>query len=773
MKDRKNSSLLGHRLKFRWLFLFSLFAGPLPLSFGGQSAVAANNIIQQQKISVTGKVIDNLGEPIIGANVVVQGQTVGTITDIDGVFKLDVPRGAKLLISFIGYSSKTVEVKQSNIEIVLDDDSQMLGEVEVVAYGVQKKVSVTGAISSVKGEELTKTPIGSISNMLSGQMAGLTTVQYSGEPGSDAANIFVRGQATWNQSAPLIQVDGVERSMNDIDPNEIESISILKDASATAVFGVRGANGVVLITTKRGKEGKAKISFTTSSSIIAPTESIKMANSYQYATFYNQINTGDGLNPTFSDEIIQKFKDGSDPVRFPSVDWVDYCLKDMTLQTQHNVNISGGTDRVRYFISAGAYTQGGLFKEFDLPYNLSYQYNRFNYRSNLDIDVTKTTTLSMNIAGNVNNASKPYTGQGSAGMLINMYYSTPFSSPGLVDGKLVNASTDYPDLRMPFTGGSGMGYYGGGFMRTSNNTLNADVQLKQKLDFITKGLSFHIKGSYNSGFTSYTQASASVATYTPVLQEDGTIAYKKYGQNSQLKYEDKDPAKSRDWYMEAALNYAREFGNHHVSALLLYNQSKIYYPSAYSDIPRGMVGIVGRATYDWKNRYMAEFNIGYNGSENYAPGKRFGTFPAGSFGWIVSEEKFWKPIKSVVSFLKFRYTIGLVGNDSFDGNKQRFLYMSDPYVVNNSSLINRGGHGFLFGINNSTVSPAAYENGKNNQDITWEKALKTNLGVDANFLNDRLRTSFDYYHEKRTDIMLSDGTAPSGLGATPPLANPG
>ena len=275
MKDRKNSSLLGHRLKFRWLFLFSLFAGPLPLSFGGQSAVAANNIIQQQKISVTGKVVDNLGEPIIGANVVVQGQTVGTITDIDGVFKLDVPKGAKLLISFIGYSSKTVEVKQSNIEIVLEDDSQMLGEVEVVAYGVQKKVSVTGAISSVKGEELTKTPTGSISN----------TVQYSGEPGSDAANIFVRGQATWNQSAPLIQVDGVERSMNDIDPNEIESISILKDASATAVFGVRGANGVVLITTKRGKEGKAKISFTTSSSIIAPTESIKMANSYQYATF--------------------------------------------------------------------------------------------------------------------------------------------------------------------------------------------------------------------------------------------------------------------------------------------------------------------------------------------------------------------------------------------------------------------------------------------------------------------------------------------------------
>ena len=755
---------MGHRLRFRWLFLFSLFAGPLALPLGGQSAIAANNIAQQQKVSVTGKVVDNLGEPIIGANVVVQGQTVGTITDIDGVFKLDVPKGAKLLISFIGYSSKTVEVKQSNIEIVLDDDSQMLGEVEVVAYGVQKKVSVTGAISSVKGEELTKTPTGSISNMLSGQMAGLTTVQYSGEPGSDAANIFVRGQATWNQSAPLIQVDGVERSMNDIDPNEIESISILKDASATAVFGVRGANGVVLITTKRGKEGKAKISFTTSSSIIAPTESIKMANSYQYATFYNQINTGDGLNPTFSDEIIQKFKDGSDPVRFPSVDWVDYCLKDMTLQTQHNVNISGGTDRVRYFISAGAYTQGGLFKEFDLPYNLSYQYNRFNYRSNLDIDVTKTTTLSMNIAGNVNNASKPYTGQGSAGMLINMYYSTPFSSPGLVDGKLVNASTDYPDLRMPFTGGSGMGYYGGGFMRTSNNTLNADVQLKQKLDFITKGLSFHIKGSYNSGFTSYTQASASVATYTPVLQEDGTIAYKKYGQNSQLKYEDKDPAKSRDWYMEAALNYSRKFGDHNVTGLVLYNQSKRYYPGGtYDDIPSAYVGFVGRATYDYKTRYMAEFNVGYNGSENFAPGKRYGLFPAGSIGWIVSEESFFKPLKKVINYFKVRASVGMVGNDN-NGNN-RFLYLPDAYILNDD--------GYFFGTNAGNKKPGAYEASKSNADVTWEKSVKQNYGIDFSILNEKLNISLDYFKENRRDILSSPDYMPGILGMVLPIMNVG
>lgn len=740
-------------------------------ALGFQSLHAA--VASQQQGVITGTVYDSAGEPVIGASVMVEGTSMGTITDLDGKFQLNVKPGTKLQISFIGYTTVTVVAKEG-MRVTLEDDSQMLGEVEVVAYGTQKKVTVTGAISSVKGDDLLKSPTGSVSNMLSGQLAGLTTVQYSGEPGDDAASIFVRGQATWENSAPLIQVDGVERSMNDIDPNEIESITILKDASATAVFGVRGANGVVLITTKRGKEGKAHISFSTSASIIAPTKTLELANSYQYATFYNQMQLNDHPDYTeeqlmFSPEIIEKFRTGSDPIRFPSTNWVDYCLKNTTLQTQHNVNISGGTDRIRYFVSAGAYTQGGLFNDFNLPYDLSYQYKRFNYRSNLDIDVTKTTTISMNIAGNVNNAWKPYTGQGSAGMLLEMYYATPFSSPGLVNDKLVYTTTEYG---LPFTGGTGMAYYGGGFMQTSNNTLNADLQLSQKLDFITKGLSFRIKGSYNSGFTSYTRATASVATYTPVLQDDGTIAYKKSGMDSQLKYQDVDPAKSRNWYMEAAFSYDRSFGEHHVTALALYNQSKTYYPSEYTSIPQGYVGLVGRLTYDWKSRYMAEFNIGYNGSENFAPDKRFGTFPAGSFGWVISEEKFWKPIKPFIGFMKLRYTIGLVGNDKIGGS--RFMYTADPYYVNNTTASNvNGGYSYLFGINNATVSPGTYEAAKNNPDVTWEKSLKQNYGVDMYFLNDRLQGSFDYYKEKRTNILLSDGTAPSVLGFTLPMANLG
>lgn len=397
----------------------------------------------------------------------------------------------------------------------------------------------------------------------------------------------------------MIQVDGVERSMSDIDPSEIESITVLKDASATAVFGVRGANGVILITTKRGKEGKAKISFSTSASVLMPTKMVEQSNSYEYVTFYNAMNRNDGTKPSFSDEAVEKFRTNSDPIRFPSTLWADYIMKDATLQTQHNINISGGTDRVRYFISAGAYTQGGLFNEFDLPYNISYQYKRFNYRSNLDIDVTKTTTLSFNIGGNVNNSDKPYTGQGSSGLIKNMFYATPFSSPGIVDGKLVHAATDYNDIQLPFTGSTGMTYYGAGFMQTSNNILNADLILNQKLDFLTKGLSFKLKGSYNSSFTVNKQGQASVATYTPILQDDGTLGYRKDGENTNASYKS-STGKARNWYMEASFNYSRSFGNNNFSALLLYNQSKKYYPSTYSDIPEGYVGLVGRITYDWK-----------------------------------------------------------------------------------------------------------------------------------------------------------------------------
>ncbi|MGM9781296.1 MAG: SusC/RagA family TonB-linked outer membrane protein [Candidatus Cryptobacteroides sp.] len=725
----------------------------------------------QQKIS--GTVIDSYGETVIGAGVFQKDTNNGTVTDVDGKFSLTVPSGSTVVVSCIGYKDYEFRVdSKSTYAITLQEDTEALEAVEVVAYGTQKKVTVTGALSSVKSEDILRTPISSVNNVLAGQLSGVTTIQYSGEPGSDAATIFVRGKGTWSDSSPLIQVDGVERSMSDINPEEIESITVLKDASATAVFGVRGANGVVLITTKRGAEGKAKISVNTSFSLVTPTDLVKQASSYDYALFYNQMRANDGTEAVFSDEVIQKFKDQSDPIRFPSIQWTDYMMKKLTTQSNHSVNISGGTKRVKYFVSAGYMNQGGLFEEFDSPYNFGYQYERFNYRGNLDVNVTNTTKISFDISGNVSNADKPRTGQGSTGMIRNIYYATPFSSPGLVDGKYVATTTDYSDgLTLPFTGSSGMEYYTlGGFIATNINKLQMDLALNQDLKFITEGLSFKIKGSYNSQFSAVQTGTASRATYFPVIQEDGSMAYRKSGENTPVSYSE-STGKARNWYFETSLNYSRTFGGHSVGGLLLYNQSKEYYPSTYSDIPRGYVGLVGRATYDYKKKYLAEFNIGYNGSENFHPSRRFGVFPAGSLGWVVSDEPFFRPLKSVISFFKLRASWGLVGNDKIGGS--RFMYTADPYTVNNSALATRSGYAYNFGVDNSTNFMGAYANSRNNPDVSWEKAFKQDYGFDANFLNEKLTFTYDYYKEHRTDILLQDMTAPALIGFKVPYANLG
>ena len=802
---------------------FALVCSALMLSpyVGGQAHAEVQNV--QQAKAVKGTVVDETGEPVIGATVLVVGGSAsqGTITDMDGNFSINVKPGQKLKITYIGYDESIVAAKDGMKVQMKTSGAVSLNTVEVVAYGVQKKVTMTGAISSVKSEDLVRTSVGSVNNVLGGQLSGVTTVQYSGEPGSDAAEIFVRGKATWGDSQPLIQVDGVERTMADIDPNEIESVTVLKDASATAVFGVRGANGVVLITTKRGSQGKAKISVSTSWTALSPTKMVEQASSYEYANFYNQMSENDywqtanlavangkyasleaymaekPFSKSFSDAIIQKFATGSDPIRFPNTRWADYIMKDVTLQQQHNLNISGGTDRVKYFISAGYYSQDGLFKEFGANYDFGYQYHRFNYRSNLDLKATKTTTLSFNVAGNVSNADKPYTGSGAAGLIKQIYYATPFSSPGIVDNKLVYCTTDYTDgLKLPFVGGDGMGYYGKGFMQTNINKIQMDLVLDQKLDFITKGLSFKAKGSYNSAYTINKQGNCQVASYNPLVQydeqgnviynADGTpyIVYRQNGNDTDPSYS-ASQGKARDWYLEGSFNYSRVFGKHTVNALMLYNQSKQYYYSniSYPDVPRSYVGLVGRVTYDYANRYMAEFNIGYNGSENFAPGRRFGTFPAGSIGWIISEEKFWKPISKIASFFKLRASWGLVGNDK-TLDKIRFMYLADPYITGSYGLVNNMSnwadtYGYLFGnaqsgtVQGTSSIAGAYESIKNNPDIGWEKAFKQDYGFDLYFFGDRFKTTFDYYREHRTDILVRDATVPSSIGFTMPYTNAG
>ena len=757
------------------------------LTFNPLTTVVANAAEQSQHAQgITGTVLDDQGEPIIGATIVIlNGSNQGTITDLDGRFKVNVKPGTKLQISYVGYDTQTV-VAKNGMKITLKSNTVDMEGVEVVAYGVQKKVTVTGAISSVKSEDLVRTSVSSVNNVLAGQLSGVTTVQDSGEPGADAAKIYVRGQGTWADSSPLIQVDGVEREMWDIDPNDIESITVLKDASATAVFGVRGANGVVLITTKRGKEGKAKINISTTFTALTPTKMIDLANSYEYATYHNQMSLNDGKSPEFSEAVLEKFRTGSDPIRFPSINWADYIMKDVTLQQQHNINISGGNNKVKYFISAGMYTQDGIFKEWGRSWNYGYEYQRFNYRANLDINATKTTQISASISGKVDDKDTPRTGQGASGMIKAIYYATPFCSPGFVDDMFVvnsveptdNRSSD-PTNKLPFVGSHPMTYYAyqpGGY-HNSNSKISIDLALNQKLDFLTQGLSFKLKGAYNTSYNILTTTTASVATYYPVLLEDGeTIIYRKTGDNVDPSYKTEQNGKGRNWYMESSFNYNRTFGEHTVSGLLLYNQSKEYYPSTYSDLARTYVGIAGRATYDFKSRYMAEFNIGYNGSENFAPGKRFGVFPSGSVGWVVSEEKFFEPLKKVVTFVKLRASCGLVGNDKIGG--KRYMYLSDPYNVNQAALLERAGKdsgafGYNFGVENGTVSKGAVEADKNNPDVSWEKAFKQDYGIDMNFLDDRLHATFDYYREHRKDILLQNQTTPTFLGITLPYSNLG
>ena len=745
------------------ILLFLFLSVPLK---GYSNEAFSSEGMQQNTVKVTGTVKDTNGEPIIGANVMVVGSATGVITDIDGNFTLNVPVGSKLQFSFIGYKEQVVPVKKGiSLNIVLEEDAQMLGEVEVVAYGVQKKVSVTGAISSMRGDDLLKTPAGSISNTLSGQVTGISSVQYSGEPGADAADIYVRGIATTNNATPLIQVDGVERDFSQIDPNEIESVTILKDASATAVFGVRGANGVILITTKRGAEGKAKISFTTSAGVNVRTKELEFANSYQYASYVNMMRTNDGNEPLYSDEQLAAFRDHTNPLLYPDINWIDYCMNKAAFQSQHNVSISGGTNNMRYFVSAGLFTQDGMFKQFNLTDDFNFDYKRYNYRANLDFDISKTTLLSVNIGGRVESKRTPESGEDQNQLFRKLYWAVPFASAGIVDGKYIKTNADY--VTKP--GADGLeSYYGKGFRNQTTNVLNLDLVLDQKLDFITKGLSIKLKGSYNSSYSTTKIASSSVATYTPVVDDKGAITYKKSGSDSQTSYREGDYGKGRDWYMELALNYNRKFGNHSVTGLFLYNQSKRYYPGGtYDYIPTGYVGLVGRVTYDWKTRYLAEFNVGYNGSENFNPENRYGLFPAGSIGWIVSEEPFFAPIKKVVNYFKVRATLGMVGNDNYAG--QRFLYLPGSYGYGQNN--DHNGPGGFFGQNIGNAKPGAWEATQSNPYAKWETAVKQNYGLDFNILNDHLSVSADYFIEKRRDILRTPDYLPGILGMTLPAIN--
>lgn len=752
-----------------------------------------HNVLQKKNVQVIGIVTDELG-PVIGATVQVKGETGGVITDVNGKYTILIPNeNATLVISCVGYVSQEIKVAgRRTVNVSLKEDVQSLEEVTVVAYGVQKKATLTGAISSVGTDALIKSPSASVANSLAGQLPGVSSMQPSGQPGADDAKIFVRGVGSLTEAgaSPLILVDGVERSFFQMDPNEIESINVLKDASATAVFGVRGANGVILVTTRRGKEGKTTISVSSNVGIQVPTRVLDTADSYTTALCYNEAQKNDGLaddQMAFNAYDLERFRLGDDPIMYPNINWYKELTNKMAIQTQHNVNISGGTKKVHYFISLGFLYQNGLFKQLEgLDYNNNYNYSRYNYRANLDVNLTSTTALKFNMGGIVGNRREP------TQQIWQHFSSTwPFSSPGLVDGhKVIHQGNRYPNLAM--TNQVFDTYYGTGYQRKLSNNMTFDLNLVQKLDFITKGLSVDIKGSYNTDYSYLRRVTCNRETYTPFYKSqvdgsgltvddpgfDKTVVYRISGQNAMNSYSEVSGSRSRgrDWYLEGSLRYNRKFGDHSVGGLFLYNQSKKYYPKSYTDVPAAYVGFVGRLTYDYKSKYMAEFNVGHNGSENFAPDKRFGTFPAGSVGYVLTEENFF-PKNKYLTYLKLRGSVGLVGNDNM--SSYRFLYLPSAYSVNDSGWLQQtyaDRNGYIFGLTNTTYEQAAREIRLGNPNVTWETALKQNYGMDAYFFNDRLRMSVDYFVEKRKDILIQRKTLPSLIamgGGVLPAVNMG
>ena len=704
---------------------------------------------------------------------------------MDGNFSLSVPQGATLEFSCVGYKTLAIQAT-ARMTVNMEPDTDALDESVVIAYGQQKKVTITGAVSAVSGEGLMKSPVPNVANALQGNLPGVSAVQPSGMPGADEPVIRIRGVGSLNSAEPLVLVDGVERSFSQLDANEIESISVLKDASATAVFGVRGANGVILVTTKRGTTGKASVTASANAAVQTISKFIDFADSYTYGQMWNYTAITDALPMNqwpgsrtindytpyadtgirFSQDVMEHFRTGDMPRTFPSMDWIKYIMNDAAWQEQANVNVNGGTERVRYFVSAGFLNQDSLFKTFTGNKNETFSFQRLNYRANLDIDVSKRSQVSITLGGRMQNRN---TMGGGEGFLFRyLQGATPYAGSG-IDEQGRHIISDETIVGQ-FDRDALSNYYNLGYQNESTNVLNFDIQYKLDLGFITKGLDFKVKASYNSEYTARKNRQNGFGTgltYVATIV-DGQEVLRKENITWPLPYNESKWG-SRNWYTEASFNYNRKFGQHNFGALLLYNQSKTYYPwdsdgSLYQSIPKGYVGLVGRLTYDYATKYLLDFNIGRNGSENFAPGKRYGTFPSVSIGWIPSMEPWWQPVSHVISYLKLRGSYGIVGNDNTNG--ARFLYLPGAWqFYTGATTVNPQKRGANFGTSGGWLQ-AVKELTAGNPNVTWETAQKINVGMDVTFFS-KLHAYVDFFWEDRKDILVSNANTLSAVTSLP------
>lgn len=788
------------------------------------SLSAQNNTVG----TIAGKVVDSDGQAVPGATIVLMNaaRTIGgTVTDLEGSFSMKADPANSIMVSCLGYVTQTVKVGNTrNFSFVLQPDSEMLGEVVVVGYGAQKKETLTGSISVVRNDALIESPTNNLSNALVGRVAGVSALQSSGEPGDNEATLRIRGIATLNSEGqdPLVVIDGVQSTMevmNTLDPNEIQSVSVLKDASATAVYGVQGANGVVIVTTRRGTVGTPKINVSYRFGITELATQLEMLDSYRYALLRNEAIMNDGdesKNQYLFDEYqIWKFQANRDytpdevvlmpgltdaqrdhlinspALYYRSEDWYDKQFGGVAPQQQFNINISGGGDRVRYFTSVGWTQQDGLFRN-GVYGNIdnNTHYNRYNFRSNIDVDITRNLKLSVDLNGSIahnrgilgKDGDVSSAGSRHKQMLVQILSAAPFAGPGILDGKLVD---EYVKSLNPLDG-MGTAYsataylIGCSLLDTRTSNMNASIRLDHEMDYLTRGLKIGLAVSYHDMYKKSRVEKRSAPTYkvgrnpedpTEILFFGGVVSPTDVTDNSSsYNY------KQNSMYLEGRIEYNRTFNRHSVSALALFNAQQKRNPGLQYNVPSGMLGSAFRATYSYDNRYFVEFDAGYNGSENFPEGKRFGFFPAASLGWILTNEPFF-PENNILTYFKIRASYGEVGNDKVGGSRYLYLPSTWAYTSGMNSDGVGGGKGAYFGKTDGSAPPIYYEGAVEsrlgNPDVTWERARKTNIGVDFNLFKDKVQVNADIFNEDRNDILWNYGSTPGFIGATPPMGNIG
>jgi TonB-linked SusC/RagA family outer membrane protein len=737
------------------------------VSLNSTCVFAQNSSSFPEKMTITGVVIDADGIPITGATVAVTGTTIGTSTDVNGTYTLkNVPRGSTLSFSFIGYVKLEKKVGNENvINAILLEDVQSLQEVEIVAFGTQKKESVIGSITTISPGEL-KIPGSNLTTAFAGRIAGVISFQRTGEPGADDASFFIRGITTFGaNTSPLILIDNIELTTTDLSrlqPDDIESFSVMKDATATALYGARGANGVILVKTKEGKTGKSKINFRFENSVSAPTKDVTLANPYAYMRLYNEAMLTRGLPEKYTEERIDNSAYGS--LLYPITDWQSELLKNYTMNQRYNLNISGGGSVARYYVAASfSQDNGNLKVDKNNNFNSNIDLKTYTLRSNVNVDVTKSTELIVRLSGTFDDYNGPIDG----GRV--MYEKIMQTNPTLFPAKFpVDEAHSW--VKHTMYGNADDGKYLNpyahmvrGYKEYGRFNMGAQFEMKQKLDFITQGLS--IRGLFNTNRTSYYESKWEMKPFyykaIPSTQTEGGYMLERIN-NDGTEYLDFDRngAKTIDatTYVEVSTNYDRKFGKHGTSGLLVYQLRNSSRPNAgdmQGSLPFRNVGLSGRFTYNFDNKYFSEFNFGYNGSERFSDKYRFGFFPSIGLGWMISNEKFFEPLKNDITKLKLRGSYGLVGNDKIGGG--RFIYMSQVNMNDSGRGASFGEEKDAYRLNGMSVQRYA------DPEIFWEKSFKTNIALELELFHE-LNLIAEYYTEQRKSILQERKSIPYSMG---------